>query len=62
MTFEDAKEYAKVRAVDENTRMAIWSHRSATGEFVLTVSDDRIAQYGCRHQGSVSAQGVYSSE
>ncbi len=61
MTFEEAKEYAKVRAVDENTRMAIWSHLGETGEMVFTVSDDRIAQSGCRHQGSVSATGVYSS-
>lgn len=65
MKFEEAKEYAKVRAIEEHTRIALWSHiNRTTGELVFTVSDDRIdrgAMHGCRHQGSVSSTGVYSS-
>ena len=64
MEFEEAKEYAKVRAIEEQARMALWSHINSTGEMVFTVTDDRIdrgAMRGCRHQGSVSSTGVYSS-
>jgi len=64
MNFEEAKEYAKVRAIEEHTRIALWSHINSTGEMVFTVTDDRIdrgSMRGCRHQGSVSSTGVYSS-
>ena len=63
MNFEEAKEHAKVRAIEEHTRIALWSHINSTGEMVFTVTDDRINRgaIGCRHQGSVSSTGVYSS-
>ena len=63
MTFNEAKDFATLRAIEEKTRMALWSHIEITsGDLVFTVSDDRNPlDPDCRPQGSVSAAGVYSS-
>ena len=62
MTFIEAQESAKDKAIADNTRMAIWEEKTKRGNKRFVVRDDRSsAPFGpFTFCGSVSSKGVFS--